>query len=198
MGNELTEKQKASCKQTIKECFVFFTKTKLNNRYYKCKYDVEDIKRFFDDNWEEQQEHMKYVTGKFGWSFERTGAIQDLLVQKYMALGEYENTDEVNEKPEPYIPTDEELDAMTLKEAIPYLREKEKRTEQFPWALVERWIKEQDKAVKWGRKPDDLVNTDKWTWYWVDDMANLSGIGGWLQVDVVNKQQGEFKFCAIS
>ncbi len=76
------------------------------------------------------------------------------------------------------------------------LRDLPKNTDdRFPWPLVELFVKEAESYNN--GKPSEAPTTG-YEWYWVDDMARLSGMGGWLEVDVANRRQGRFKFRCMS
>jgi hypothetical protein len=69
--------------------------------------------------------------------------------------------------------------------------------DQFPWELVDYFVTH-DYVVGRGHPPRSLPDaSDGFVWYWVDNVYNLGGVGGWLEVNVEKKLQGRFKFCLM-
>ena len=98
----------------------------------------------------------------------------------------------------PIIQSIPDTSGMTAKEAIKHLRNLPiNEGEQFPWALVEKFAT--DETNKKRNVLKELPSPqDGYQWVWVSTMYALSGIGGWLEVDLPNKKQGRFWFCCMS
>jgi hypothetical protein len=73
------------------------------------------------------------------------------------------------------------------------------RKNQFEWETVEECVKRfGPRKSPFGPLPDNLPDPlPGFEWHWVDDIAAMCGIGGWLEVDVENKRQGRFDFSAM-
>jgi hypothetical protein len=92
--------------------------------------------------------------------------------------------------------TQEEMDVLSRYEAIPLLDGSlENEGDSFAWPLVDWWSRHQDQAMS---GQPETPPQEGFAWYWVDNMYNLAGIGGWLEVDLVNRKQGKFNFRCMS
>ena len=65
----------------------------------------------------------------------------------------------------------------------------------FTWDEVETSLEE--KRSDWS-KPPDIEPQEGFKWHWVDNIRCLSGVGGWVELDIPNKKQGRFYFCCMS
>jgi hypothetical protein len=78
-----------------------------------------------------------------------------------------------------------------------------KSGEHFPWPLVEHYVKEYKKnKSEYNCEDYDQAHLPLprkgYEWYWVSSITKLSGMAGWLEVNVKTKKQGRFEMTRIS